>query len=111
MAYGTIIQLCVLALLAKGMDTYRWQIYWPALFAVTTPVALAFATGWIVGQANWQLISPSNLTLLLFQYLAALIVFNFLKLYEDTIAAWLMILLGGGMLIYMIIPALVGLFL
>ncbi|MNU11331.1 hypothetical protein D3C72_2590880 [compost metagenome] len=49
--------------------------------------------------------------LLLFQYLAALIVFNFLKLYEDTIAAWLMILLGGGMLIYMIVPALVGLFL
>lgn len=108
MTYGILIQLCVLALLAKGMDTFRWKIYWPAFFAVTIPMAISSATNAISGYGAWPLISASSYVLLFAQFVAALVVFNFLKVYEDTIALWLMILLSGGLLIYIITPALVG---
>ena len=110
MGYGLLIQLCVLALLARGMSAYRWNIYWPALLSVVGPVFVFMATSAIAGRADMQILSLVNIITMICQYVVALVVFNFLSLYDDTIALWLGWLFAGGATIYILVPALVGLF-
>lgn len=110
MGYGLLIQLCILALLAKGVSAYRWNIYWPALFSVVGPVLVFMATSIIAGRADMQLLSLANIVTMACQYGVALVVFNFLTFYDDTIAVWLMWLMGGGAVMYILVPALVELF-
>lgn len=104
MGYNLLIELCILALCAKAMERYNWKFYWAALCAVAVPVLIFAAIGLISGYASAHLLLASKLVTIICQYVAALVVFRFLLEYEDTIATWFIWLLGGGAVIFVIIP-------
>ena len=107
MGYNLLIELCILVMCAKAMERYNWKFYWAALFAVVMPVLIFAAIGLISGYASIHLLLASKLVTTICQYVAALVVFRFLLEYEDTIATWLIWLLGGGAVIFVIIPPIV----
>lgn len=107
MPYSPLFEFLILALLAKGMETFRWKIYIPALLTVIAPLAAQELLSLISKQSLLDAFSTSYITTLIFQYLMALVVFRFLNLYEDTIVVWFAWFIFGGVAIFMAIPAIV----
>lgn len=107
MGSNLLIELCILALCAKAMERYNWKFYWAAFFAVIVPVLIFAGIGLVSGYASIGLLLASKLVTIICQYIAALVVFRFLLEYEDTIATWLIWLLGGGAVIFVIIPSVI----
>ncbi|MBC7868671.1 hypothetical protein H7X69_00635 [Candidatus Saccharibacteria bacterium] len=108
MSYTLLIELCVMIMVAKGMEKFHWKIYWAAFFCVITPFGIAALTSLIYTRgAAGQLFMLNNVLTLLCQYIVALVVFKLLDTYDDTIVVWFAWLLGGGVIIFVFIPAII----
>ena len=94
-----------MTLFAKGMEKFHWKTYWAAFFSIITPFAIFTLTNLIYTEGAGQLLTLNSVLVLIFQYIVALVVFKLLDTYEDTIVVWFASLLGGGVMIFIFIPA------
>jgi len=107
MSYKLLIDLSIIVMFAKGLEKFHWKTHWTALFCVITPFAINSLTNLISNKGVDRLFLLNNIPTIIFQYVIALIVFNFLALYEDTIVLWFVWLIGGGLVIFVLVPAIV----
>lgn len=106
MTFELIVAFMVMTILAKATVTYNWRIFWPALLSVAVPFAPALLTIIFTGDTLVSLFSPGHVLVLVIQFVVSLIVFYYMALYNDTIFVWLTWLIGGGVLMFMIVPQL-----